>query len=99
VVRRAEELRKVSEGRRLAQVNKTKQGNDDDALPPSSEVVKDAEALRLALKELPNDIHPLPSTNSSTAKRILSSCVPAKDPVFQLMVDERKLLEGIAAES
>ena len=99
VVRRADELRKVSERRRLAKVKKSTQGTDDDAMFPPSEVVEDAEAIRLALKGLPNDIHPLPSTNSSTAKRILNSCVPAKDPAFQLMVDERRLLEGIVSES
>lgn len=99
VVRRADELRKVSERRRLAKVKKSTQGTDDDAMFPPSEVVEDAEAIRLALKDLPNDIHPLPSTNSSTAKRILNSCVPAKDPAFQLMVDERRILEGIASES
>ena len=53
---------------------------------PPSEVVEDAEAIRLALKDLPNDIHPLPSTNSSTAKRILNSCVPAKDPAVRRAV-------------
>ena len=99
VVRRADELRKVSERRRLAKEKKSTQVTDDETMSPPSEVVEDAEALRLALKDLPNDIHPLPSTNSSTAKRILSSCVPAKDPAFQLMVDERRILEGIASES
>ena len=98
VVRRAEELRKTTEQKRLAK-KQTKRGTDDDVTSPSIEVVKDAEAIRLALKELPNDIHPLPSTNANTAKRILNSCIPDKDPAFQMMAEERKLLEGIAAES
>ena len=98
VVRRAEELRKTTEEKRLAK-KQTKLGTDDDVTSPSIEVVKDAEAIRLALKELPNDIHPLPSTNANTVKRILSSCIPDKDQAFQMMAEERKLLEGIAAES
>ena len=98
VVRRAEELRKTTERKRLAKKG-TRGIDDDDVTPPSIDVVKDAEAIRLALKELPNDVHPLPSTNANTAKRILSSCIPAKDPAFQIMVEERRLLEGIVAES
>jgi hypothetical protein len=99
VVRRAEELREATERQRLANANKKKHGADDEVMPPSIEVVKDAKAIRRSLQDLPNDIHPMPSTNSCTAKRILSSCIPSKNPVFQMMVEERKLLEGIAAES
>mmetsp|Transcript_30468 Transcript_30468/g.65917 ORF Transcript_30468/g.65917 Transcript_30468/m.65917 type:complete len:707 (+) Transcript_30468:323-2443(+) len=93
VVKRADKLHSSAKHQR-----DTKRSDGRNDVPtPSSEVVLDAAALRDALRNLPNDVHPLPSTEANTASRILASCVPEDSPQFQLMKEEREILEEIAS--
>ena len=92
VVRRADKLHNSAGNQR--------DGNGTNANvvpPPPAEVVIDASALRDALQNLPNDVHPIPSTEADTARRILASCVPEDNPMFRLMEEERDILREIAS--
>jgi len=96
VVRRANELRvSCADSRRRSQSGADSKRNDT---PPSAEVENDAAALCNALRNLPNDVHPLPSSEAGTARRILASCVPEENPPFQLMESERSVLQEVASD-
>jgi hypothetical protein len=58
-------------------------------------VLADARRLCETLQRLPNDVHPIPSTQQDTARRILESCV-LDDPPFALMEEEIPALQSIA---